>query len=128
MDYAPTLLGLLNWSYPSRFFGHDVRKIDPAEAHVLLGNYQKLGHIENGDFVILKPQRASSSYSYDFQTGVMSAKSTDVHYVNDAIAFYEAASYMYKHGLYRELTSAEFERYTAQGQQQSGIKALATQP
>ena len=21
VDYAPTLLGLLNWSYPSRFFG-----------------------------------------------------------------------------------------------------------
>lgn len=117
MDYAPTLLGLLNWSYPSRFFGHDVRKIEPSEAHALLGNYQKLGHLENGDFVILKPQRDSSSYHYDLQTGVMSAKPADEHSVNDAIAFYEAASYLSKNGLYRELSPQEFERYTVLGQQ-----------
>ena len=117
MDYAPTLLGLLNWSYPSRFFGHDVRKVEQRDAHVLLGNYQKLGHIENGEFVILKPQRAASVYRYDFASGVMTPMPPDEHYIEEAISFYEAASYLYKGRLYRELTKEEFAHYSTLGQE-----------
>lgn len=117
MDYAPTLLGLLNWSYPSRFFGHDVRKVEEREAHALLGNYQKLGHMENGDFVVLKPQRGASMYRYDFKTGAMTAKPEDAHYIDEAVSFYEAASYLYTHGLYRELSNEEVEHYTMLGRE-----------
>lgn len=128
MDYGPTLLGLLNWSYPSRFFGHDVRKIPAPEAHALLGTYQKLGHLENGDFVVLKPQRGTSVYRYDFATGAMTAKPEDEHYIDEAISFYEAASYLYKNGLYRELTQQESARYTALGRQLQFPAKIATNP
>jgi phosphoglycerol transferase MdoB-like AlkP superfamily enzyme len=128
MDYGPTLLGLLNWSYPSRFFGHDVRKIQPPEAHALLGNYQKLGHIENGDFVILKPQRGASVYRYDFTTGAMTVKPPDEHFIDEAISFYEAASYMYKNGLYKQLTVEEEKRYTEQGEMQTKVSQVAVNP
>ena len=73
LDYAPTLLGLLHWNYPSRFLGHDVLRIDPEEGHAIIGNYQKLGHIEEGEFVILKTGRENVEYHYNFTSKSMKA-------------------------------------------------------
>ena len=115
MDYAPTLLGLLNWSYPSRFFGHDVRKIDPNEAHALIGNYQKLGHLEKGEFVILRP-RGESTYKYEFGTNTMTPTADSAYSSFEAISYYQGASYLYKNNRYRALSAEEFERYTHIGE------------
>jgi phosphoglycerol transferase MdoB-like AlkP superfamily enzyme len=128
IDYAPTLLGLLNWNYPSRFFGHDVRKIEPTEAHALIGSYQKLGHLENGNLVVLSPQRGITSYRYDLPSGVQTAQPNTEHDVAEAISFYESASYLYKNNLYRALTTEEFARYTALGRQLPEPGRIATNP
>jgi phosphoglycerol transferase MdoB-like AlkP superfamily enzyme len=128
MDFAPTLLGLLNWSYPSRFFGHDVRKIDPAEAHALIGNYQKLGHLEKGEFVILRP-RGESTYKYELDTNTMTPMADTAYGTMEAISFYQGANYLYEHGLYRALSTEEFTRYTHLGEEKSAVKkAIATHP
>jgi phosphoglycerol transferase MdoB-like AlkP superfamily enzyme len=108
IDYAPTLLGLLNWSYPSRFFGHDVRSIPPNEGDAIIGNYQKLGHIEAGEFVILKPVRKNVEYHYDFTSNSMKNAPLEEKYREETISYYETASYLYKHGLYRALTADEY--------------------
>jgi len=110
MDYAPTLLGLLHWSYPSRFLGHDVLSIDPDEGHAIIGNYQKLGHIEEGAFVILKPVDQSLSYHYDFASRVMKPAQTKTESWEETVSYYQVASYLYKHGLYRALTPLEFNQ------------------
>jgi phosphoglycerol transferase MdoB-like AlkP superfamily enzyme len=128
MDYAPTLLGLLNWSYPSRFFGHDVRKIDPKEAHALIGSYQKLGHLENGNFIVLSPQRGATAYHYDLKARTQVPQAPGDYDLTEAISFYEAASHMYKHGLYRELTPDEYQRYTALGQAQAAAGKAPKNP
>jgi phosphoglycerol transferase MdoB-like AlkP superfamily enzyme len=128
MDYAPTLLGLLQWSYPSRFFGHDVRKIDPENAHALIGNYQKLGHLEKGQFVILRP-RGESTYKYELGSSTMTPEAANATRSLEAISFYQGASYLYENNLYRALSAEEFERYTRQGEEHSaGAQALATKP
>ena len=115
MDFAPTLLGLLNWSYPSRFFGHDVFHIDPQEGHALIGNYQKLGHIEEGNLIILKPVHKTASYRYDFATGSTKTIPLEKDSWNETISHYQAASYLYKHALYGALTTREFNQYMKQG-------------
>lgn len=125
MDYAPTLLGLLNWSYPSRFFGHDVRKIEPNEAHALIGNYQKLGHLEKGQFVILRP-RGESTYQYELGTNTMTLTADSAYGSAEAISYYQGASYLYKHGLYRALTAEEFARYAQMGEAAAAIPAAGT--
>jgi phosphoglycerol transferase MdoB-like AlkP superfamily enzyme len=107
MDYAPTLLGLLNWSYASRFFGHDVRRDPPALSHALIGNYQKLGHLEHGHFVILKPQRAISNYSVDLPSRRLTPTAPDPDAEAEAISYYQTAHYMYVNKLYRAVTDAE---------------------
>jgi len=114
-DYAPTLLGLLNWSYPSRFFGHDVRTIAPEEGHAIIGNYQKLGHIEEGQFIVLKPVRKNVAYHYDFTSRSMKHIPLDKEMEEETISYYQVASYLYKHGLYNALTADEFAAYMQQG-------------
>jgi phosphoglycerol transferase MdoB-like AlkP superfamily enzyme len=125
IDYAPTLLGLLNWSYPSRFFGHDVRSIPPNEGDAIIGNYQKLGHIEEGKFVILKTVRKNIAYSYDFASRSMINIPLDAEPITETISYYQVASYLYKHGLYNALTADEFAGYMKQGRMMA-TKARST--
>ncbi|HWA24963.1 MAG TPA: sulfatase-like hydrolase/transferase [Lacunisphaera sp.] len=127
IDYAPTLLGLLNWSYPSRFFGHDVRKIEPDEAHALIGNYQKLGHLEKGEFVILRP-RGESTYQYKLGADTMTPAAETAYGSMEAISFYQGASYLYEHNLYRALSAEEYKRYSHLGEEKHAEKkAVASQ-
>jgi phosphoglycerol transferase MdoB-like AlkP superfamily enzyme len=128
MDFAPTLLGLMNWSYPSRFFGHDVRKIAPDEAHALIGNYQKLGHLEKGEFVILRP-RGESTYKYELGSSTMTPVADSTYSSLEAISFYQGASYLYEHNLYKALTTDEFVRYSQLGEEKAAEKtAVAKVP
>lgn len=115
MDFAPTLLGLLNWSYPSRFFGHDVLNIDPKEGHALIGNYQKVGHIEEGKFVLLKPVNKTVSSHHDFSTGLTKTEPLENDSWIETISYYQVANYLYKHSLYRALTCQEFNQYVKEG-------------
>ncbi|WP_438479148.1 LTA synthase family protein [Oleiharenicola lentus] len=113
IDYAPTLLGMLNWSYPSRFFGHDVRRIPEDDAHALVGNYQKLGHLEKGEMAVLRPQQGSATYHYDAKAALLTPVADSAYAVSEAICYYQTASYLYQHGLYRALPADEFARLTA---------------
>ena len=39
IDIPPTLLGLLDFSYTSQFYGYDLFKLDPGRERAQLGNY-----------------------------------------------------------------------------------------
>ena len=112
VDYAPTLLGLLNWTYPSRFFGWDV--LGPAAARpgrALIGNYQKLGLYEEGRLGVIKPLRESLVFNYDPLTFGMTAEPNQGPLIDDAIATYQSASWLFKHDGQRALTPTDFTRY-----------------
>jgi phosphoglycerol transferase MdoB-like AlkP superfamily enzyme len=112
VDFAPTLLGLLGWSYPSRFYGWNVLALPAEESgRVLFGNYQKLGYLEHGRLGVLKPVRQSLTFEYDSQTQVTLPAATDPALVDAAIANYQTASWLFKHQRQRELTTEEFVRY-----------------
>ena len=109
VDYAPTLLGLLNWSYPSRFFGRDVRTTDPRAARILVGTYQKLGLLKDDDFLVLTPVRRQNQYLYDYTRYTLTDEPLEPAFQAEAVSYYQAASYLFQQQLYRELTPAEFE-------------------
>lgn len=106
IDYAPTLLGLLNWSYASRFYGWDVRKA-AGDRRALLGNYQRLGLYEPGVLEVLKPMRDEDSYHFDVRTFALTPRENDQQYRDEAIAYYQTASYLYKNGGYGALSTEE---------------------
>jgi phosphoglycerol transferase MdoB-like AlkP superfamily enzyme len=111
VDYAPTLLGLLGWTYPSRFYGRDV--LGPtaaAKGRVFIGNYQKLGLMQDGRLAMLKPVRQSATLTYDCATRAMQPCDADETLTDDAIALYQTASWLFKHGGQLELTPLELTR------------------
>ena len=58
IDLAPTLLGLLNVSYESTFFGRDVLRAEAQhKGRALIGNYQHLGLFDGQDVAILSPRK-----------------------------------------------------------------------
>ncbi len=119
VDYAPTLLGLLNWSYASRFFGWDVRNAS-GDRRALIGNYQKLGLYEAGGLSVLMPVKVSAEYNYDPVTFELASRPATL--TNDAIAYYQTASYMYQHGLYNEVSAGDQKAYAAK----DALKKVAT--
>lgn len=107
MDFAPTLLGLLDWQYSSRFFGHDVLKVQEKDAHALIGNYQKVGHLEQDIFTVLKPVRKHTAYLCDLTTGALDPLAGKVHEMEEAVSYYQIASEMYRDGTYLEVKPLE---------------------
>ncbi len=128
MDYAPTLLGLLNWSYPSRFFGHDVRRIEPSAAHALVGTHELLGHLEEDVLTILGPRQQHSAFDVDPRTLEQSSRPCGIEDVHEVVAFYETASGMLSRGQYRALDPAETALYAEAGRRALEERDSAREP
>ena len=104
IDLAPTLLGLLNTNYTSKFFGNDIYKSPVVNDRVFISTYQNLGYIKNGKLVILSPQKKIATYQPDFMTGAAVQLPDTDSLTNEAIAWYQGASYLFKNGKYKSTT------------------------
>jgi|WetSurMetagenome_2_1015567.scaffolds.fasta_scaffold45429_1 phosphoglycerol transferase MdoB-like AlkP superfamily enzyme len=98
IDVSPTLLGLLHFSYTSRFYGMDLQRPGPERA--LLGNYEKVGLFVPGRLSLLLPRRQAEVYGVD-DSGSEVLQSEDAKAVQEAVSFYQSASYLLDHGLYK---------------------------
>ena len=111
IDIGPTLLGLLNFSYTSEFYGYDLFKLEPGRERALLGNYQKAGYLHDDTLTILEPKRAVQQSTPKFDKSGDATPLTDPkpELVDEAVAYYETASYRFSHGLMRE-TAAQLKK------------------
>lgn len=97
MDLVPTLLGMLNMSYRSKFFGRDVLNDPPDRA--LLGTYQLLGLLTRDTLTLLGPNREAMAYRLSERaTQTQTPPQEDLLF--DTITYYQAASDLLEHGLY----------------------------
>ena len=101
IDLAPTLLGMMNINYTSRFLGYDVYNMTPGNERAFISTYQDMGFIKDGKLVILSPQQKIKTFIPDFATGANVGSNNQNELVNDAIAWYQGASYLYKSGKYK---------------------------
>ncbi len=99
IDVAPTILALLNWNYESKFFGKDILKMKPEDERAFIANYQKLGYIKNDRLTILSPQQKVTSYKINRSTGSIARQAIDEEVVNEAVTYYQSASYVQKNRL-----------------------------
>ena len=99
IDVAPTLLGILNWTYKSKFFGKDVTKMSSEEERAFISNYQKLGYIKNNHLSILSPQRKITNYLINPQTGEMNVEDANSEIEKETIIYYQSANYVNKNKL-----------------------------
>ncbi|WP_025145852.1 LTA synthase family protein [Pedobacter jeongneungensis] len=100
IDIGPTILGYLNFSYDSKFFGQDVFKMKAGNERAFISTYQSLGYIKNDKLVILDPNKKAVTYKPNFTTGSAVTLPADQQLINEAISNYQMASYLYQKGLY----------------------------
>jgi len=97
MDVAPTLLGLLDFSYRSKFFGRDV--FQPGEGRALMGNYQKVALFERDKLAVLLPKKKSQMYDVDAKQRQTECE-TDEQLLMDTVSYYQSADYLLSNRLY----------------------------
>ncbi len=99
VDIAPTLLGLLNFSYRSRFFGYDLFQLEPGRERAFPATYEKLGYLQNDLLTVLEPPRKVEQFTPDYATGDSPHVATiDQPHVDQAIAYYQVVSLLFKRG------------------------------
>ncbi len=101
IDLAPTVLGFLNQSYTSRFLGSDVFKRDTLNDRIFISTYQDMGYIRNNKLVILSPRARVEMYSFDYFSCLNTPIPLDKSLVNEAISWYQGASFLYKEKKYK---------------------------
>jgi phosphoglycerol transferase MdoB-like AlkP superfamily enzyme len=95
IDIGPTILGLLNFNYKSKFFGQDVFKMKDDQQRAFISTYQSLGYIKDNKLVILDPNKKLSTFRPNFLTGAAKAVPAEAQLTDEAIANYQLASYLY---------------------------------
>ena len=100
IDIAPTLLGLLNISYDSRFFGRDVFSGQGRE-RAFIATYQNMGYMEGDRMVVLSPTRKAEYFRVDRASGETAGIPADEALLLNALAYYQGSAHIYKNRLNR---------------------------
>jgi len=101
IDIAPTLLGLLDIHYFTKFLGRDILHSPPAEDRAFLANFQTLAYMKGDRMVVLQPKRRLDTYRIADGRTYEPAPS-DPALAREAIAYYQVASYAFHNGLYHD--------------------------
>ncbi len=113
IDIMPTLFGLLNFNYQSKFFGQDVLKSD-YKPRALIATYQNLGLIKDNILTIISPKQKVEQFEltqvtngnlgtdfqifYDEKSLVKPRKDLE----NETISYYQTASELLKNKKYQK--------------------------
>jgi phosphoglycerol transferase MdoB-like AlkP superfamily enzyme len=112
IDIAPTLLGLLGFDYYSKFFGRDVLASPLDSDHAFVANYQTLGYLKPGRMALLQPGRRAEAFAVDSRMNILRPVQ-DQALLSEAIAYYQAASHVFRAGLYLDEEQTPLEQRAA---------------
>ncbi len=101
IDIAPTVMGILGFSYNSQFFGKDILRMSPGQERAFIGTYEKLGYLKQDKLVILNIKKDNSFYQFYRHKGKSRKASPDNILLYEAISYYQGASYLSEHRLNR---------------------------
>lgn len=91
IDFAPTLMGLLNTSYVSKFFGKDILLNKSGRAFI--GTYQQIGMLHDDLLTVEMPTNRSESFNVNGLQQTPSSINQDE--LKDLISYYQSASYLF---------------------------------
>ncbi len=106
IDVIPTILGLLGWSYESKFYGSNI--LSPEfKPRAFVGNYQKLGLLRDDKLTILMPNKTvkeSQVLTQSFEDSTYKAITPLEEDKKDIITYYQSQDYFHKNGFDRYKT------------------------
>lgn len=113
IDLMPTLFGLLNFSYESKFYGQDVFKSD-YKPRAFVATYQDLGLIKDNIMTIVSPVKKAKQFQLTLQPKGNLATEFQIYFdqkplakprtdlINETISYYQTASYLLKQKKYQK--------------------------
>ena len=101
IDTLPTLLGLLEFRYDSKFLGRDVLRAPPESDRAFVGNFQTLALMKDDRIAVLQPKRKVDLYRLE-QGRTYAPTPDDPAMKREAIAWYEAAAHLFRAGLLKD--------------------------
>lgn len=113
IDIMPTVFGMLNFNYKSKFFGQDVLKAD-YKPRALIATYQNLGLIKDNILTIISPKqevkqlqlsllpnpKVGSEFQLFYDQKPIAVPRKDLE--NETISYYQTASEMLKNKKYQK--------------------------
>jgi phosphoglycerol transferase MdoB-like AlkP superfamily enzyme len=108
IDVIPTVMGLLNFSYESKFYGQDVLESN-YKPRALIATYQDLGLIKDNVLTIISPkqfqlslkpnQKMAPEFQLYYDQVLLKKERTDL--VNETVSYYQTASDLLKKKKYQ---------------------------
>ncbi len=98
IDLAPTLLGLLNFAYESRFLGHDLQDLPPGRERAFISTYQDLGYLKGQRLLRLNARGEAQAYRVQAGQTQPEPQTPSADELADAISWYQGAAWAYHHG------------------------------
>jgi phosphoglycerol transferase MdoB-like AlkP superfamily enzyme len=121
IDILPTLLGLLDFRYYTKFLGRDVLHSAPETDRAFVGNFQTLAYMKGDRIAVLQPKRKSDVYRLE-QGRTYIPLPADPAFTREAIAYYQVASHLFRNGLLLD------EEQVAPTQRASGPNGTKARP
>lgn len=106
IDVMPTLFGLLNFNYQTKFLGQDVFK-ENFEPKAYIATYQDLGYIKDNYLTVISPTRKVKQYSLTLQKSNLPdnfklfydetlVKKTANYLIDESVSAYQSTSFWLK--------------------------------
>ena len=113
IDIAPTLLGIMNLSYKSKFFGLDVLTNEKTiDQHSFVSTYVDVGYFKNDKLFLLKPKKEQkvfdvkiNKYGWNGSEEKEIKDGNNQKELDETISYYQAASYLFKNGKLKNFTT-----------------------
>ena len=99
IDIPPTLLGLLDFRYYTKFLGRDVLRSAPETDRAFVGNFQTLAFMKDDRIAVLRPKRKADVYRLAEGRAYFPLPA-DPALTREAISFYQVASHLFRNGLF----------------------------
>lgn len=88
IDLGPVLLGQLNFSYYTKFYGEDVLHDEDEIPHAFISSYQKVALLREGQLNVLAPKQEIEHFTLD-----PDASANEEREFADLVAYYQSASW-----------------------------------
>jgi len=103
LDISPTILDLLDFNYPSRFFGRSLLRDTENDNWILLSHNRDVALLRNDTMVVLGIRGGVGLWLRDSATGEFTfiEENSETSLSKDAISYFQTGYRMYKRGLLR---------------------------
>lgn len=100
VDIAPTIAGLLNMDYTTKFFGQDIFRTPDTSQHIFVSTYQALGFANQQQMIVLSPVKKVQTYDVDIRPNNIKDTFNKDSLITIAQSYYQVMAWTLKNKKY----------------------------